>query len=117
MADFLDGHARVMAIVRAAHKERTGHEHGAGQWLASKLGCTRQTVDNWGKRKGFPRRYAAKLMRITGLNEYEIWPGVSLTVDFPTEVWDTMRNLPDRDGAPMSTVVVDLVKIGLKSRR
>jgi len=114
MADFLDGHARVMAIVRAAHKEKTGHEHGAGQWLAGKLGVTRQSVDNWGKRKGFPRKYAAKLMRITGLTEDDIWPGVSITVDLPTDIWDVLKRVCG--DKPMSAVVVELVEIGLKSR-
>ncbi len=117
MADFLDGHARVLAVVRAAHKERTGNERGAAAWLASKLGCTRQSVDMWGKRKGFPRKYAAKLMRITGLTEDEIWPGVSFRFDCPTEVWDQMKAIQKRTGGPpMSVVAVELIQIGLKSR-
>ena len=121
MADFLDGYARVMAIVRAQHKERTGREYGAGQWLATKLGCTRQSIDNYGKKRyrgtqgGFPRRYAAKLVKITGLSEDEIWPGVTIPVNFPSEVWDEMKGIQKRTGAPMPAVAVELVRIGLKS--
>ena len=111
MADFIDGHARVLAVVRAMHKERTGHEYGAAAWLAAQLGCTRQSVDNYGKSRGFPKKYAAKLMKITGLTEDDIWPGVSVTVDFPTEVYDEVCTLPD----PVPIAVVKLVRIGLKS--
>ena len=112
MADFIDGHARVLAVVRAMHKERTGHEYGAAAWLADQLGVTRQSVDNWGKRDGFPRKYAAKLKEITGLTEADVWPGVSVTVDFPTEVYDEVCTLPD----PVPIAVVKLVRIGLKNK-
>ena len=121
MADFLDGYARVMEVVRAQHKERTGREIGAASWLARQLGCTRQSIDNYGKKRyrkaqsGFPRRYAAKLMKITGLSEDEIWPGVTIPVNFPSEVWDGMSGIQKRTDAPMSAVAVELVRIGLKS--
>jgi hypothetical protein len=115
MADFLDGHARVMAVVRAAHKERTGNERGADSWLAGKLGVSRQSVDNWSKRKGFPRKYAAKLVKITGLTEDDIWPGTRATVDFPTEIWDTVTKRARRAGRSPPEIVVELVRIGLNS--
>ena len=121
MADFLDGYARVMAIVRAQHKERTGREHGAGQWLATKLGCTRQSIDNYGKKRyrgtqgGFPRRYAAKLVKITGLSEDEIWPGVTIPVNFPSEVWQEVAKRSERAIRSPPETVVELVRIGLKS--
>lgn len=104
-----------MAVVRAAHKERTGRELGAGAWLAKKLGVTRQSIDNYGNRKGFPRRFAAKLVKITGLTENDIWPGTRATVDFPTEIWDTVTKRARRAGRSPPEIVVELVRIGLNS--
>ncbi len=115
MADFLDGHARVLAIVRAAHKERTGHERGADSWLAGKLGVSRQSVDNWSKRKGFPRKYAAKLVKITGLTEDDIWPGVSVSVNLPTETWDEVKKRSRKANRSPPEIIVELVRIGLNS--
>ena len=115
MADFLTGHARVLAVVRAAHKQRTGSERGADAWLAGKLGVTRQSVNNYGMRKGFPRRFAAKLVKITGLTEDEIWPGVAVEVNLPTEVWDEVKKRARKASRSPPEIVVELVRIGLNS--
>jgi len=115
MADFLTGHARVMAVVRAAHKDRTGSERGADTWLADKLGVTRQSINNYGMRKGFPRRFAAKLVKITGLTEDDIWPGVTIEVNLPTETWDLVKKRARKASRSPPEIVVELVQIGLNS--
>lgn len=114
MANFIDGYNLAMERVRALHKANTGHEHGAGAWLGSKLGVTRQSVDNWGKRNGFPREYAAKLCKITGLKESDIWPGITLPVDLPTEIADEIIIQSRKNRRSLAETVVELVRIGLK---
>lgn len=114
MANFIDGYNLAMARVRALHKANTGHEHGAGAWLAGKLGVTRQSVDNWGERNGFPRKYASKLCKITELAESDIWPGITLPVDLPSEIADEIIVQSRRRRRSPAEIVVELVRIGLK---
>ena len=120
MADFLDGHARVLAVVKAAHKKRTGSERGADSWLAGKLGISRQSINNFGKKRwrtaagGFPRKFAAKLVKITGLTEEEIWPGAIISVHFPPETWDPISKRARKASRSPPEIVVELVRIGLE---
>ena len=114
MKDFRHGFNRVIEIVQAQHLERTGSEHGAITWLARQLGTSKQSVDNWRKRDGFPYRYARKLMRITGLSEAEIWPGgIAVSVDFPVELWNDVVKASGDFGRTAPETVVELVRIGL----
>src|ERR1700678_854416 len=89
MKDFREGFDRVVAVVKARHKDKFGTEHGALSALAGELGISRQTLDNWRKRDGFPYHFSRKLMKITGLTEADIWPGgIAVSVDFPPKLWD-----------------------------
>jgi hypothetical protein len=114
MANFIDGYNLAMARVRALHKANTGHEHGAGAWLAKQLDTTRQSIDNYGNRTGFPRKHAKKLCKITGLSESDIWPGITLPVDLPTEIADEIIVQSRRRRRSPAEIVVELVRIGLK---
>jgi hypothetical protein len=115
MANFIDGYNLAMARVRALHKAKTGHERGAGAWLATQLGVTRQSIDNFGDRSsGFPRKHAKKLCKITGLSESDIWPGITLPVDLPTEIADEIIVQSRRRRRSPAEIVVELVRIGLK---
>lgn len=69
----LAGYDAVMARIREIHKAKVGHEHGARTWLATKLGVSRQSLDNWGK-SGFPRKFVPKVAKITGLEPAVIRP-------------------------------------------
>jgi predicted DNA-binding transcriptional regulator AlpA len=118
MKDFREGFDNVMAVVIAQHKERTGSEIGALSWLAKQFGVSRQTIDNYRKRKGFPSRYTKKLMRLTGLSEDEIWPlGITTEVNFPTKIWDSVITQAQKTGRTGPETVVELVRIGLKSEK
>lgn len=83
----LTGYDLAIATVQKMHEERTGHARGALAWLADKLGTSRQNVDNWSKRAGFPPRFVPKVARITGLAPGTIRPETVL-VEHLVEDWE-----------------------------
>lgn len=116
MADFIDGYRRVIEVVRARHKAKHGHEHGALAAFAVHLGVSRQTLDNWASRKGFPRKYGAKIMKFTGLRPEEIYPGVERPITFPPPVDDEIVEMSRANRQGISETVVQLVRSGLNSK-
>lgn len=80
----LMGYDLVISRVKARHLKETGHEYGALAALAEQLGVSRNTLDNWSRRAGFPPQYVAKVSEITGLPQKVIRPKTSL-VEMPTE--------------------------------
>ena len=54
---------RVIAAVQA----KTGKERGAASWLADHIGVSRQLVDTFRRRGGFPEKYVSNICRVTGL--------------------------------------------------
>lgn len=86
-APVLAGYDLVIAKVRDMHEARTGKRHGAIAWLAGKLGITRQTIDNWSDRNGFPPHYVPKVAKITGLSAAVIRPK-TVVKEMPQPAWD-----------------------------
>lgn len=85
----LQGYDRAVAKIKAIHKERTGHEYGALVWLGRELGVTRQTIENWSKRSGFPLEYVARVAELTGLRAEAVRPDTVL-IDIPKKSWRAM---------------------------
>jgi hypothetical protein len=69
----LAGYDAVMVCIREMHKAKVGHEHGSRTWLATKLGVSRQSLDNW-RKSGFPRKFVPKVAKITGLDPAIVRP-------------------------------------------
>jgi hypothetical protein len=74
----------VIAKVKEMHEAKTGRPHGAVSWLAKKLGKSRQTLDNWADRAGFPPNVVDKVAKITGLPPETILPD-TVNILMPTE--------------------------------
>lgn len=54
---------RVIAAAQAI----TGKEWGAASWLADQIGVSRQLVDTFRRRGGFPEKYVNDICRVTKL--------------------------------------------------
>lgn len=85
----LAGYDLAIARVKELHKERTGMEHGALAWLGRELGTSRQTIDNWSERLGFPSEYVGKVSEITGLKPEDIRPE-TVIVELPKSAWSAV---------------------------
>jgi hypothetical protein len=91
----LQAYDKVMGRIDEIHFEKHGRTHGARAWLAHQLGTSRQTLDNWGKRVGFPERHIKKISKITGLTSQEVRPE-TVMVQMPVEIWkEICESLPD----------------------
>lgn len=82
----LQGYDRAVARAKELHKKRTGHEFGALTWICRELGISRQALDNWGKRDGFPPGKVAQVAELTGLSQKSIRPKTSIW-EIPDTVW------------------------------
>jgi DNA-binding XRE family transcriptional regulator len=82
----LAAYDRAIAKAKELHEARTGKKHGAVTWLASKIGVSRQTIDNWEDRAGFPERYVSKVAKVLGMAPEEVRPR-SLNADFAMTTW------------------------------
>lgn len=74
----------VIAKVKEMHEAKTGRPHGAVAWLAKKLGKSRQTLDNWSDRAGFPPNVVDKVSKITGIPAHLVLPD-TVNINMPTE--------------------------------
>jgi hypothetical protein len=70
----LAGYDLAIAKVKDLYEAKTGRKHGAMTWLADKLEISRQALDNWGERNGFPPKFAAKVAKITGFPVHWVRP-------------------------------------------
>lgn len=91
----LAGYDLAIAKVRDMHQKRTGKTRGAVAWLAGKLGISRQTVDNWHDRNGFPPEYVGRVAKIVGLKPDEIRP-VTVIKEIPELAWDGICTVAPR---------------------
>lgn len=74
----LQAYDHVILQAKSIYKAEHGTDFGAMAWLASQIGTTPQTLDNWKKRAGIPPAYVPKVMKITGLKKSEVRPDTVL---------------------------------------
>lgn len=86
---------RVIERVKEIHKEKHGSTRGAVAWLATHLGVTRQTVDNWGHRVGIPEQYVPKVARLIKFLPYSVRPE-TVILEMTSLHWkDISEQIPD----------------------
>jgi hypothetical protein len=88
----LAGYDLAIEKAKHLHKERTGKHHGAVAWLAGKLGVTRQTIDNWSERAGFPEEHVSKVARLLDIPAEIIRPETVLA-EMPKTAWETIAKI------------------------
>lgn len=88
------------------HEGRTGTKRGAVLAIARAIGVSRQTIDNWGERSGFPDQYIPAIADLTGLPQKVIRPKTYLA-EISCAAWDR--------GDPQE--IVNETTILLKTRR
>lgn len=85
-SSLLQAYDRVILRVKAMHMEDHGTEYGALRWFAAQLDITPQTLDNWGKRSGFPQTYVDQIQKLTKMKKADIRPDI-LHIAIPSDVW------------------------------
>jgi hypothetical protein len=91
----LQAYDKVLSRVEEIYFEKYGKIHGSKAWLADQLGTSRQTVDNWGNRAGFPERHVKKISKITDLTHEQVHPD-TVIVQLPVDVWNEIcEAMPD----------------------
>ncbi len=99
----LHAYDRVIALIEEKYKrEHDGSAYGARIAFANMLGVSRQTLDNWGNRSGFPVQYIDLIAKITGLRADEIRPK-SVIVELPIDLWDKIC-LKFKDARSFATI-------------
>lgn len=82
----LQAYDRVILRVKSMHFEGHGTEYGALSWLSSQLDITPQTLDNWGKRSGFPQAHVDRIHELTKLKKTDIRPDI-LNIQVSAKTW------------------------------
>lgn len=68
-----NAYRRAIEIIRDDWYTKHNRHNGALKWFAEQLGVSKQTLDNWRKRHGFPPKYLPKICEITKLSEKELF--------------------------------------------
>ena len=105
----LAGYDLAIERVKELHHQRTGKEHGAISWLAAELGTSRQTVDNWGDRTGFPINLVPKVSEITGLPPETIRPA-TVILEIPKSAWAGICMRVTKNLTNQAIIITDLTE-------
>lgn len=93
----------VIERVREMHEKRTGKRHGAVAWLGQQIGVSRQTIDNWGERDGFPPAKVPQVSAITGIPQKLVRPR-TVVYSMPETAWNLLAPQELKDEAiPLRT--------------
>jgi hypothetical protein len=91
----LAGYDLAIEKAKHLHTQRTGKPHGAVAWLAGKIGVTRQTIDNWSERAGFPEEYVSKVAKLLDMPPEVIRPE-TVIAELPKTVWEAIAKITPR---------------------
>jgi hypothetical protein len=105
----LAGYDLAIEKAKHLHTQRTGKPHGAVAWLAGKIGVTRQTIDNWGKRAGFPEKYVSKVAKVLDIPPETVRPSVYDAI-IPVLTWEKLSKITPKS-------ILDEVVIFRRKRR
>lgn len=85
----LQAYDNVMKKVHEMYAAEFGRQHGAIAWFAKELGTSRQNIDNWSKRTGFPPKFVPQIARITKMKKEEVRPHTIL-IEMPKAAWEEL---------------------------